>query len=189
MKRKVIWSNLTNTGLEHLYLLCDDEQISADGIVLGVKEDVTFRIHYEVRCDSKWRVRKVIVNSLDENKQTIKLTSDGLGNWTDEFSKTISELEGCLDIDISVTPFTNTLPIRRLNFNRGASSELQVAYVAVPEMQMSVERQRYTCLELNEAGSKYKFESLDGEFTAILSVDTDGLVEDYPNLFKRVWAR
>ena len=133
-------------------------------------------------------MRKVLVESLDENDQIIDLTSDGLGNWTNESGAAISEFEDYSDVDISVTPFTNTLPIRRLNLKHGESSELKVVYVTVPEMQLSVERQRYSFVEQNEAGSKYKFESLDGEFTAIISVDADGLVEDYPNLFKRVWA-
>lgn len=188
MKREVIWSNLTGTGLEHLYLSSGNNEIFADGIVLGVKEEIAYRIHYQVRCDANWRVRKVVVKSFDEKGQTIGLTSDGLGNWTDESGTVISEFAGCLDVDISVTPFTNTLPIRRLNLNHGESSELKVVYVAAPEMQLSVEHQRYTFVEQNGAASKYKFESLDGEFTAIISVDEDGIVEDYPNLFKRVWA-
>jgi uncharacterized protein len=187
VRRKIIWSSLTDTGLEHLYLLCDKNEVFADGIVLGVKEDIPYRIRYQVRCDSNWRVRKVVVKSLDENEQTIDLTSDAAGNWANESGKLISAFAGCLDVDISVTPFTNTLPIRRLNLRRGESSELKVVYVAVPEMQSSVEPQRYTFVERNEAESKYKFESLDGDFTAIISVDKDGLVEDYPNLFKRVW--
>ena len=54
-------------------------------------------------------------------------------------------------------------------------------------MQVSVEPQRYTCLETSSAGGKYKFESLDDGFTAVITVDADGLVEDYPTLFKRVW--
>ena len=189
MKRKIVWSNLADTGLEHLYLSCGENQIFADAVVLGVKEDIAYRIRYQVRCDSKWRVRKVVVKSLDENEQTIDLTSDGAGNWTNESGTIISEFEGCLDVDISATPFTNTLPIRRLNLNRGESAEIKVVYIAAPEMQSSVEQQRYTCVERNEAGGKYKFESLDGEFTAIIPVDKDGLVEDYPNLFKRVWER
>ncbi|NOT62345.1 MAG: putative glycolipid-binding domain-containing protein, partial [Acidobacteria bacterium] len=157
-------------------------------IVLGVKEDIAYRIRYQVRCDSNWQVRKVVVTSLAEKEQSIALTSDGSGNWMDESGAAIYDFKDCLDVDISVTPFTNTLPIRRLRLNRGASSEIKAVYVAVPEMQLSVERQRYTFIESNGAGSKYKFESLDGEFTAIISVDADGIVADYPNLFRLVWA-
>lgn len=188
MERKIVWSNLPATGLEQLRLVWRDDGIFADGIVLGVEQDVAFRIRYEISCDVRWRVRKVVVRSLDEIERTISLTSDGVGHWTNESGEAISELEGCRDVDISATPFTNTLPIRCLALRSGESSELRVAYVAVPEMRTSVERQRYTCLELSDAGSKYRFESLDGNFTAILTVDADGLVKDYPDLFKRVWA-
>jgi uncharacterized protein len=33
----------------------------------------------------------------------------------------------------------------------------------------------------------YKFESLDGGFTADLPVDAEGLMLDYPSLFRRVF--
>jgi len=85
---------------------------------------------------------------------------DGLGNWFNESRQAISEFENCLDVDISATPFTNTLPIRRLSLRPDESAETKVIYFAIPEMETSVEYQRYTCLELSGAGSRYKFESL-----------------------------
>ena len=189
MRRQVVWSNLTTTGLENFHLVCLKDEMIADGIVIGVENDVAFRIRYEIRCDANWRVRKVKVQSLGESEQTINLLANGSGNWTNEFGEVVAALEGCFDIDITATPFTNTLPIRRLSLHQGESSEIQVVYISIPEMKVSVEPQRYTCLEVNDSGGKYKFESLDGDFTAILSVDSDRLVEAYPNLFKRVWAR
>jgi uncharacterized protein len=189
MKRKVIWSNLTETGLEHLHLFSGNHEIIADGVVLGIEEEVAFRIRYQIRCDSNWRVRTVTVKSLDEREQTIHLTADGLGNWSNESGTVLSEFAGCLDVDITATPFTNTLPIRRQLLKQGESTEIKVVYIRVPELQLTVEPQRYTCLESSELASKYRFESLDGDFTAVISVDADGLVEDYPGLFKRVWVR
>jgi uncharacterized protein len=189
MKRQVIWSNLTATGLEHFQLVSRADEMVADGIVIGVEKDVAFRIRYEIRCDAQWRVRKVTVTRLDENEQAIRLTADGLGNWSNEHGEVVSAFAGCLDVDITATPFTNTLPIRRLSLRQGESSEIKVVYISVPEMQVSVEPQRYTCLEVNDSAGKYKFESLDGDFTAILSVDSDSLVEDYPSLFQRVWSK
>jgi uncharacterized protein len=187
MLRKILWSNQTDIGLEHFYLQHGDDDITADGVVIGVEEGVSFRIHYQINCDLRWHVRKVAVKSLDENEQTIGLMSDGFGNWTNEFGHLMSELESCLDVDITATPFTNTLPIRRLHLTPGESAEIKVVYFTIPEMQVRVDPQRYTCLEVSSAGSKYKFESLDSGFTAVISVDRDGLVEDYPALFKRIW--
>ena len=188
MKRQIIWSNLTSTGLEHFQLSSRNNEIIADGIVIGVEQDVAFRIRYEIICDIHWQVRKVTVTSLAEKGQTICLVTDGSGNWTNETGEEIPAFLGCLDVDIRITPFTNTLPIRRLRLPEGQSSEIKVVYIDIPGMQLSVKPQRYTCLEIKENESKYKFESLDADFTAILTVDADKLVKDYPALFQCVWA-
>ena len=187
MLRKIIWLNQTDTGLEHFFLQRGEEEITADGIVIGIEENVAFRIRYQINCDLRWHVRKVVVKSLDENVRTIGFVSDGFGHWTNESGNLMSELDGCLDVDITATPFTNTLPIRRLSLTSGESAEIKVVYFTIPEMQVSVDPQRYTCLETSSDGGKYKFESLDSGFTAVITVDADGLVEDYPELFKRVW--
>src|SRR5919107_633350 len=146
MLRKIIWANQANTGLEHFYLRRGNE-ITADGIVIGVEENVSFRIRYQIRCDLRWQVRKVIVKSLEENEPTIRFMSDGFGNWTNESGNLMSELKGCFDVDITATPFTNTLPIRRLSLTVGESAEIRVVYFTIPDMKVSVEPQRYTCLE------------------------------------------
>ena len=186
--RRIIWANQADTGLEHFRLQRSDDEILADGIVIGVEENVSFRIRYQITCDLRWQVRSVIVESLEENGPTIRLASDSLGNWTDESGNTAPEFIGCFDVDLTATPFTNTLPIRRLGLLPGESDEIQVVYFSIPEMQVSVKRQRYTCLETNGTRGKYKFESMDDGFTAVITVDADGLVEDYPQLFRRVWA-
>src|SRR5215211_4036020 len=97
-------------------------------------------------------------------------------------------LDGCVDVDISATPSTNTLPIRRLGLKPGQSEELAVAYIRVPELLVGPERQRYGCLEARADGGLYRFEELPGGFTAKLPVDADGLVLDYPGLFRRAWS-
>ena len=186
--RKVIWKNLSDTGLEHFYLRHGNDEITADGMVIGVEETVAFRVRYQIRCDAGWHVRTVVVHFLEENEQMLRFATDGLGNWTDHLGNLASELKGCFDVDITATPFTNTLPIRRLNLNAGESAEIKVVYFTIPEMPVSVEAQRYTCLERRITGGKYKFESLSDGFTAVITVDADGLVEDYPGIFKRVWT-
>jgi uncharacterized protein len=103
----------------------------------------------------------------------------------------ILTLQGCLDVDISVTPFTNTLPIRRLALQPSSTATLSMAYIEIPQMHVKVTEQRYTCLEVTPSGGKYRFESLEhgvASFSADLPVDQEGLVLDYPGLFRRVGA-
>jgi hypothetical protein len=55
------------------------------------------------------------------------------------------------------------------------------------ELQPWPEPQRYTRLKTGDGGWTYRFVSLDGGFSADLPVDQDGLVLDYPGLFRRVF--
>ncbi len=187
-ERSVMWVPWMGVGLEHLSLAWDEEGIRADGIVIGAEKGVPFRIRYEIRCDLGWRLRDLSVFSLAREDTAMKLLADGKGNWSTPDGEPVPALDGCIEVDISATPFTNTLPIRRLDLKPGETRELAVAYVAVPEMRVAPARQRYACLESYEGGGLYRYENLDGAFTgftADLPVDADGLVLDYPELFRR----
>ena len=189
MQRHVMWSPWAGPGLEHLYLLEHQEGLVADGLILGVQEQVPFRVRYEIHCDLQWRVRAVQLRLLSGSSQSLHLLTDGEGVWTTESGEMISLPKRCLDVDLSATPFTNTLPIRRLALQPGSSATLSMVYIAVPQMQVEVTQQRYTCLEVVPSEGRYRFESLTNgvsSFTAELPVDRDGLVLDYPGLFRRV---
>ena len=101
----------------------------------------------------------------------------------DASAAVLPKLRGAIDVDISATPFTNTLPIRRLSMRLGQSEEILAVYVQVPSLAVSTDRQRYTCLE---AGKRYRYESVDSDFTRDIEVDEHGLVVNYPGLFRRV---
>ena len=57
------------------------------------------------------------------------------------------------------------------------------SYIQLPELTVTTDRQRYTCLDPNR---RYRYESLDSDFTREIEVDGDGLVVTYPGLFRRV---
>ena len=188
MERQVMWSPWDGPGLEHLSLLQQQDSIVADGLIIGVEEQRPFRARYEIHCTQQWELRAVYVSLLSDAFPSLHLLTDGAGNWITEGGEMLPLLQGCLDVDISVTPFTNTLPIRRLALQPGASATLSMVYIVVPQMLIKVTQQRYTCLEVTPSGGRYRFESLkDGvsSFTADLPVDHDQLVLDYPELFKR----
>jgi uncharacterized protein len=185
VRREVMWSAWNEPGLGHLRLAVHDDGIVADGLAIGATEGRPFRAAYEVRCDADWRVRTLRVGVPGE-PPGVDVLSDGEGNWTRPDGWAVPYLQGCIDVDISVTPFTNTLPIRRLGLAPEESAELSVAYVEGTELQAWPEPQRYTCLDKSDRGGLYRFLSLDGGFTADLRVDADGLVLDYPWLFRRV---
>jgi uncharacterized protein len=187
-ERDILWAPSTGVGLEHLRLTEDNNGYYASSVVIGMKYGKPFSARYSVRCDADWRVREVIVQLLhpDTGGKSLELLAEDEGHWRLFPDQRLEALDGCIDVDITATPFTNTLPIRRLMLGVGQSAELLVAYIALPEMDITPVRQRYTCLETSAYGGLYRYEGLTSGFTREIRVDADGLVIDYPGLFQRV---
>ena len=185
METHVWWTPLQQIGLEQLHLVENQTGVVADGFVLGIENTTPFRLWYQVRTDSNWNVRECLLQVGGEKGQTVHLYTDGQGHWTDAAGVVYSALNGCLDIDISRTPFTNTLPIRRLALTPGESADLLVAYITVPDLSIRPVQQRYTCLSHTASSEIYRYEGLESNFTADLLVDDQGLVVDYPGIWKR----
>jgi hypothetical protein len=188
LERTIFWAPWSGAGLEHLHLRAADGGYVANGVVLGVADGEPFRLHYKVKCDADWRTRKVVLETHGLAGEKVRiLRSDGRGRWRADAGEEVPQLEGCLDVDISVTPFTNTIPVRRLALRPGQKAELKVAYIAAPRMEIRAARQRYTCLRANGYGGAVTYEGPIGEFQADLPLDPDGIVIDYPDLFRRVY--
>ncbi len=176
------WQDWSGKGIEHLVPKEGPDQIVADSAVLGTIDDNLFAARYKILCDTDWRVRKVEISEIGCDL-TAELVSDGVGNWVDGAGAPQLQLRNAIDVDISITPFTNTLPIRRLNLQTGQSQEILAVYIQLPGITITTDRQRYTCLE---AGRRYQYESVDSDFTREIEVDSQGLVVTYPGLFRRL---
>ena len=177
MNQNIRWTAWDSPGLEHLRLTTAENEVLADGLLIGQDEGgAPFRARYTVQCDAAWHVRALRIDMLDETNRRLDLYSDGAGHWTDDAGADLPGLAGCFDIDISATPFTNTLPIRRLALAPGAAADITVVYVELPALAVRPEMQRYACLSADLA--RYRFESRDGSFSAELPVDANWLVVD-----------
>ncbi|MBT2512968.1 putative glycolipid-binding domain-containing protein [Arthrobacter sp. ISL-30] len=176
---RLTWVDDSETGFENLVVTYGAGRIVAAGHVVGPAE-TPFEVDYLVQCDESWRTRLVRVTDA-ANGRHVTLHSDGDGNWTDESGNAVSAAAGATDVDISATPFTNTLPIRRVGLPIGGHIDIVTAYIAVPELVVSADVQRYTRI----AERTYRFESRDSDFTRDIMVDGEGFVLDYPGLFTR----
>ena len=184
--RDIMWTPAAGVGLEHLRLTQDFAGYFVSSVIIGMHRDRPFSAWYGIRCDANWRVQRVNMHMLQDGQKRIELLADGEAHWQSPSGEPLAVLDGCIDVDISATPFTNTLPIRRLALNPGQSAELLVAYITLPEMEVQPDRQRYTCLKASAHSGLYRYEGLASGFTRDIRVDGDGLVVDYPGLFKRV---
>lgn len=176
----------TAAGLEHLRLTERSDYVYADGLLISTHEGRPYRLRYKIGCNPDWHVVYLSLSAVGDDGPQIELFSEGDGKWKDIAGVPLPEFDGCFDVDISATPFTNTLPIRRLNHEPDQSAEISILYIDVPERKLERTIQRYTCLEKTPSGGLYSFEALGSNFTALLRVDSHGLVLDYPGLFRRI---
>jgi hypothetical protein len=176
------WRDWSGEGLEHLVLGEGGAGVTAVSVVIGADEGTPFAARYRIACDTLWRVRELEVELLGE-PFGISVTADGEGGWFDVAGNRLGHLDGAIDVDLSATPFTNTLPIRRLDLAPHATADILTAYVAFPALTLEPNPQRYTCLERRR---RYRFESLVIDFSRDIETDAAGLVTLYPDLFRRV---
>ena len=175
----VRWREWDGPGIEHLELRERAGVVLADSVVI-CSGQTPFAVRYRIECDANWRTRSVTVDMIGSGR-TLVLASDGDGRWTRD-GLPVPELDGVLDPDLTVTPFTNTLPIRRLRLSTGQSAEITTAFIEFPALTVVSNPQRYTCLE---EGRRYLYESRASGFKRELGIDRDGLVVAYPDFWQR----
>ncbi|GAA2273879.1 putative glycolipid-binding domain-containing protein [Glycomyces scopariae] len=169
-----MWRAVEWPGSEDLDLSADGTGVVADGLVVAAVDGQAVRMAYRIECDPDWRTRSVRIELHGEPPR--RLTGDGNGTWFED-GRERADLAGCIDVDIALTPFTNTLPIHRLGLAAGESADLAIVYVQpVPRLDISRAEQRYT-----RTDTGYRYGS--GTFRADLTVDADGLVTAYPGLW------
>lgn len=196
--RDIYWKPWDAPGCEHVRVARRGTgakaTVVADGLVLLYRDGRALRCHYRLEADGAWRTRKLelavqegVAGSGRGGEASLSLACDGKGRWRQD-GRRAPELDGCLDVDIQVTPLTNTLPIRRLGLEEGEIADLRALYLPLPELTPFAAEQSYACLRpLGPAGGLYRYESRASGFSADLPVDSDGFVVDYPDTFRRIW--
>lgn len=185
MHRSLRWATEEGDGLEYCAIRSTPQGFIAEGVTIApgfgnLAEGEPFGCSYAVRCDSRWHVRQVEVRVA--GGAHLLLRADGEGRWSGPDGAPLPALDGYIDVDLTCTPFTNTLPIRRLGEALRTRQEIRVAYIVLPGLSVMPSRQAYTLLD----AGRYRFESLSNPFQAEIETDADGLVMRYPGLFRRL---
>ncbi len=140
---------------------------------------------YRVVFDGSWATVRAEASVREAGgTRSLALRREPSGRWFDG-DREIENCRGALDVDLGLTPSTNTSAIRRVALGVGAQAELTAAWVRFPELTVEPLRQRYTRLSPRE----YLYESLHGEdvaFRARLELDGSDLVVRYEGIFERI---
>jgi hypothetical protein len=169
------WRTWDHEHLETLTLRWENEGWTATGDV--GREAIT----YVLRLSATWHVRQFLLfRDLDE--PDLWLGADGTGRWGEMNGAHRHDLAGCTDIDLPATPFTNSIPIRRLGLAVGDQAEVSAAMVDVDTLGVVPVAHRLERL----SARRFRRTLLDSGEIIEFDVDEYGLVHDYPNEFRRL---
>jgi hypothetical protein len=171
------WARWDGAGEEQLSLQWENEAWTASGVV-GAE-----RVQYVVRVSPTWQVRQFLLFR-DLPEPDLWLATDGHARWGEMNGAHRPELDGCHDVDLTCTPFTNTLPIRRLPIEVGDAAELAAVAIDVDTLAVVPHVQRYERLDERA----WRFTDVTAGDASTFEVDEYGVVVDQPGRFRRTSA-
>jgi hypothetical protein len=150
------------------------------GSAVFAQEGAPVRLDYLVVCDSRWQTRSARIRGwIGASPIALDLTADAARHWYQN-AKECPAVTGCPDLDLSFSPVTNLLPIRRLELAVGEAAEVRAAWLRFPSFTLEPLDQRYR----RTGPTSYHYESAGGEFQRELEVNAAGFVIRYPGLWQ-----
>lgn len=171
----LLWRRLDEPGHECARLVYHEPFWQLGGTAVFGAEGRPCRLEYTVACDAAWRTLHVDVTGwVGPRRIRFSLLANGQRVWQLD-GRPCPAVAGTLDVDLSFSPATNLLPIRRLGLQPGQSAPVRAAWVGFPGFGVEPLEQVYRRL----SETTYRYETGDGTLTADLEVNAAGFVTRY----------
>ena len=178
----IFWRRVDVESFERLELSVEPEGVTVISTVLSLA-DGGFRLDHRWRLDAEWRAQFVTVDRWNSRGHQM-LTLERVGRGWRVDGRARPDLDGAEEPDLSVTPFCNTLPIRRTPPTPGESLTIDTAFIHGPTLTVARSRQRY--IRRGPRMLRYVDLGISRGFESDLLVDDSGVVLRYEHLFHRV---
>ncbi|RJO80252.1 hypothetical protein D5S18_00375 [Nocardia panacis] len=180
------WRAHDATRMESVRVTLNGNRIRAAGRIVGgeTAEHPAFSASYDLVTDESGATKRLSLRSTTASagERHASIARDEENYWLVDAGGTHlrSTFAGALDVDVVLSPFFNTLPIRRLSLHHAVEDVLvPVVYVRLPD------------LIVGEANLTYSSAAdgisvLSPVSSATVTVDSDGFLLDYPGLAERI---
>ncbi len=173
------------SGFEVVHFRPNDDGYLIDGRAAAIEDGQTWVVDYDIAVSRKWETRSAAVTSrTTTGVRSTLLQTDGDGRWSVD-GEPAAHLEGCVDVDLEASAFTNALPVHRLLLAMGERADAAAAYVRARDA--TVERLEQCYLRIIDDGPDQRFDysAPAFDFACELTYDRAGLLLDYPGIAVR----
>jgi hypothetical protein len=178
--KSLIWKGILYNSTEHLQISESQEIIQVESSIIGSFQENNYVVRYRAEITKDWTVKTFhIISEVNGSVQEISGTKEN-SSWIIN-GEPDTRFTDFSFIDISLSPFTNTLPINNLGMAVGGEQEIAVIYIDILEGEIKPTRQKYC--KISEA--TYRYENVFDDFRADIQVDEEGFVLFYSGLFER----
>lgn len=187
LPRTAAWRHLdARVGFEVVFLQRVADGFRFEGHATAVEEGEAWAIRYVFTLDAGWATRSAHIlgrSALGEHE--VLLEGDGTGGWRIDGAPA-AQLDGCVDVDLEASTFTNAFPVHRLGLDVGQRADAPAAYVRALDLRVERLEQSYARLPDDGNRSRYDYAGPAFDYRADLVYDEFGLVLDYPGIAVRV---
>ena len=177
--RTVFWHRGEPPGTESFLLSSDEGGWHLEGDIVALLDQEPAHVRYRIDCDPAWQTLAAEISQERAGvRRELHITVRDRGRWWVEGEED-ARLSGCTDIDLEISPSTNTIPIRRLNLGVGKEDEVTAAWVRFPGLTLEPLLQRYS------RTAAYRYHYASGNFATDIDVDDVGLVTRYEGAWIR----
>jgi hypothetical protein len=184
--RTAAWQHRdARSGLEVVFLHPDGDGYRVEGHVTAVEAGEGWALEYDIRLDRDWVTRTARVRGhRAAGRREVVLEADGTGRWTVD-GEPAPELDGCPDVDLEASAFTNALPVHRLGLEVGQEADAPAAWVRALHLGAERLEQRYARRPDDGERPRFHYAAPELAFETELVYDAAGLVIDYPGIAVR----
>lgn len=180
MQNNIIWEGLNDESIENCNVLTNTDGLESESIVSVSTDEYICNIEYSLIINQRWESQYCrIRNCLEEGDKCLELKRLSGNKWLINGEED-TRFDGFDGIDISVTPFTNTLIINRRQLQEEESIKMRIIYIEPIEMVCQPIEVLYTKLSSKE----YEYHNLTTGYHVVLDVNEGGFVTYYPGFFK-----
>lgn len=171
----ILWRRMDPAGYDSCIVLRVSRNWHVRGTAVFSEDQRPCRLNYEIVCDMEWRTISGLVDGwYGKRPITIELTAVPSLGWRMN-GTFVPEVKDCLDLDLSFTPSTNLIPVRRMGLSVGGSSISRAAWLSFPGLRLEPLEQTY----YRDGPSSYHYQTTDG-FSTDLHVNDTGFITSYP---------